>query len=156
MLNQFSMDEWNGCFRIATTRGHVSREGSSSTNNVYVLDSDLNVTGKLEGLAPGETIYSARFIGKRAYLVTFKKVDPFFVLDLSVPSDPKVLGALKIPGFSDYLHPYDENHVIGVGKNTVEADPGEGNFAWYQGMKVALFDVTDVANPQGDVQGRDR
>ncbi len=148
VLNQFSMDEWNGCFRIATTRGHVSREGSSSTNNVYVLDSDLNVTGKLEGLAPGETIYSARFIGKRAYLVTFKKVDPFFVLDLSVPSDPKVLGALKIPGFSDYLHPYDENHVIGVGKNTVEADPGEGNFAWYQGMKVALFDVTDVANPQ--------
>lgn len=148
VLNQFSMDEWNGSFRIATTRGHVSREGSNSTNNVYVLDSDLNVTGKLEGLAPGETIYSARFLGKRAYLVTFKKVDPFFVLDLSNPADPKVLGALKIPGFSDYLHPYDENHVIGVGKNTVEAAPGEGNFAWYQGMKVALFDVTDVANPK--------
>ena len=149
VLNQFSMDESSGYFRIATTVGHVSREGSNSTNNVYVLGPDLKVAGRLEGLAPGEKIYSARFLGNRAYLVTFKKVDPFFVLDLSDPANPKVLGALKIPGYSDYLHPYDENHVIGVGKNTVEASPEEGgNFAWYQGMKIAIFDVTDVANPK--------
>lgn len=149
VLNQFSMDESDGFFRIATTAGQVSREGSESTSNVYVLDRGLKITGKLEGLAPGERIYSARFLGKRAYLVTFKKVDPLFVLDLSDPAAPRVLGELKIPGYSDYLHPYDENHVIGVGKNTVEAAPEEGGtFAWYQGMKIALFDVTDVANPR--------
>jgi uncharacterized secreted protein with C-terminal beta-propeller domain len=148
VLNQFSMDESKGYFRIATTIGHVTREGSGSTNNVYILDAALNITGRLEGLAEGETIYSARFVGDRAYLVTFKKVDPFFVLDLSNPSHPEVLGALKIPGYSDYLHPYDENHVIGVGKNTVEADPAEGDFAWYQGIKIALFDVSNVADPK--------
>ncbi|MBU4302435.1 MAG: beta-propeller domain-containing protein, partial [Actinobacteria bacterium] len=70
------------------------------------------------------------------------------VLDLADPENPRVLGALKIPGYSDYLHPYDENHIIGIGKNTVEADPEESNFAWYQGMKIAVFDVSDVANPR--------
>ena len=148
VLNQFSMDEYDGSFRIATTMGHVSRSGSSTANNVYVLGPDLSMVGSLEGLAPGETIYSARFAGERAYLVTFKKTDPFFVLDLSDPSEPRVLGALKLPGYSDYLHPYDGNHVIGVGKNTVEADPREGDFAWYQGLKMALFDVSDVSRPR--------
>ena len=148
ILNQFSMDESRGYFRIATTRGHVSREGSSSTNNVYILDPGMKMAGRLEGLAPGESIYSVRFMGARAYLVTFKKVDPLFVLDLANPSHPRVLGELKIPGYSDYLHPYDETHIIGVGKNTVEAAPEEGGtFAWYQGMKIAIFDVSDVANP---------
>lgn len=149
ILNQFSMDESKGFFRIATTRGHVSREVATSTNNVYILAPDMKVAGSLEGLARGERIYSVRFMGDRGYMVTFKKVDPLFVLDLSNPSAPAVLGELKIPGYSDYLHPYDENHVIGVGKNTVEAAPEEGgNFAWYQGMKIAIFDVTDVANPK--------
>ncbi len=146
ILNQFSMDEEAGYFRIATMMGYVSQGQSDAQSNVYILDSDLNMTGKLEGLGIGEQMHSARFMGKRAYLVTFKKVDPFFVLDLSNPRDPKVLGTLKIPGYSDYLHPYDENHVIGVGKDTVAAE--EGNFAWYQGIKIAIFDVTDVANPK--------
>ncbi|NIP67558.1 hypothetical protein GWM83_02345, partial [Candidatus Bathyarchaeota archaeon] len=102
--------------------------------------------GRLEDLAPGEKIYSARFMGDRGYLVTFRKVDPLFVLDLSQPTNPKVLGKLKIPGYSDYLHPYDENHIIGVGKETVAAE--QGDFAWYQGVKISLFDVTDVEDPR--------
>ena len=147
ILNQFSMDEFSENFRIATTIGEVSRTGEdTSRNNVYVFGGDLKMKGKLEDLAPGEKIYSSRFIGKRAYLVTFKKVDPFFVIDLSNPENPKVLGKLKIPGYSDYLHPFDEDHIIGVGKEAVDAK--QGDFAWYQGMKMAIFDVTDVENPK--------
>lgn len=151
LLNQFSMDEHNGYFRVATTVGEVWN--GNSRNNVYVLDSELKQTGKLEDLAPGEKIYSARFMGDRLYLVTFKKVDPLFVIDLSNPSDPKVLGKLKIPGYSDYLHPYDETHIIGIGKEAVEASEEEAgqrnlNFAWYQGIKLSLFDVSDVGNPK--------
>lgn len=146
LLNQFSLDEYDGNLRVATTRGQAWDTKNPSQNNVYILAPDLKVRGKIEGIAPGETIYSARFMGKRGYLVTFKKVDPFFVFDLSNPDAPKILGKLKIPGFSDYLHPMDENHIIGVGKNA--ADAAEGAFAWYQGMKLAVFDVTDVANPK--------
>lgn len=145
ILNQFSMDEYNGYFRIATTIGHVSRTGGGSTNNVYVFNNNMNITGKLEDLAPGERIYSVRFMGEKGYLVTFKKIDPLFVIDLSDPNNPRVLGKLKIPGYSDYLHPYDENHIIGIGKETVEAE--QGDFAWYQGVKMAIFDVSDVENP---------
>jgi inhibitor of cysteine peptidase len=144
VLNQFSMDEHNGYFRVATTDQNW-RSGSSG-NNVYVMDEDLNIVGSLEKLAPGEEIYSARFIGGRCYLVTFKKVDPLFTIDLSDPENPTVLGKLKIPGYSDYLHPYDENTLIGIGKETVEAE--EGDFAWYQGVKISLFDVSDVQNPR--------
>ena len=150
VLNQFSMDENEGYFRVATTTGRLwwgwRRGAANQSSAVYVLDQSLRTVGKLEGLAPKEDIYSARFTGDRCYLVTFKKVDPLFVIDLKYPTAPKVLGKLKIPGYSNYLHPYDENHVIGLGKNTVEAE--EGNFAWYQGIKISLFDVTDVSNPK--------
>jgi len=147
-LNQFSMDEYEGNFRIATTTGHVARMASEATaaNHIYILDENMDMIGKLEDLAPGEKIYSARFMGKKGYLVTFKKVDPLFVIDLENPKDPKVLGKLKIPGYSDYLQPYDENHIIGIGKDAIDAE--EGDFAWYQGIKVALFDVSDVENPK--------
>jgi len=146
ILNQFSMDEYKDHFRIATTIGHVSQAGGGTSNNVYILDKNLQLVGSLTDIAPGEKFYSTRFMGDRGYLVTFKKVDPFFTIDLSDPQNPKILGKLKIPGYSDYLHPYDENHIIGIGKETVEAEGG--NFAWYQGMKMAIFDVTDVANPK--------
>lgn len=145
ILNQFSMDENDGYFRIATTSGNMWRDDEhTSKNNLYVLDNKLEVFGKLEGIAPGERIYSVRFMGDRAYMVTFKKVDPLFVLDLKKPSAPSVLGALKIPGYSDYLHPYDENHIIGFGKEA-ESDK---DWAYYQGMKIALFDVSDVTKPK--------
>ena len=139
VLNQFSMDEYDTHFRVATTTW-----GETTGNHVYILDMDLNIVGSLEGLAPGETIYSARFMGERGYLVTFKQVDPLFVIDLSDPNNPKELGYLKVTGYSDYLHPYDETHLIGVGKETTDA----GEFAWYQGVKISLFDVSDVNNPQ--------
>ncbi|MBU1103839.1 MAG: beta-propeller domain-containing protein [Nanoarchaeota archaeon] len=146
VLNQFSMDEFDGNFRIATTVGQVSRDSAGgSLNNLYVLDEELEIIGSVEDLAEGERIYSARLMGERAYLVTFKKVDPLFVIDLSNPREPEVLGYLKITGYSDYLHPYDENHVIGIGKET--AGGGE-HFSWYQGIKISLFDVSDVANPK--------
>jgi len=140
VLNQFSMDEYNGYFRVATTT-----HGEKPLNNVYVLNMALNTTGSLENLAPGETIYSARFMGERCYLVTFRNIDPLFVIDLSNPDAPKVLGELKITGYSSYLHPYDETHIIGIGKETVAE---REDFAWYQGVKIALFDVSDVSNPR--------
>ncbi|MFH0805134.1 MAG: beta-propeller domain-containing protein [Patescibacteria group bacterium] len=146
ILNQFSMDEFKEYFRIATTTGYISQQGGNATNNVFVLDKSLKQVGALTDLAPGEKFYSTRFMGDRAYLVTFKKVDPLFTVDLSDPTNPRVLGQLKIPGFSDYLHPYDDTHIIGVGKDTVESETG--NFAWYQGLKMAIFDVSDVANPK--------
>jgi uncharacterized secreted protein with C-terminal beta-propeller domain len=154
ILNQFSMDESGGFFRIATTKGSLFGEGElTSKNNMYVLDSDLEICGRLEDVAPGERIYSARFMGDRAYMVTFKKVDPLFVIDLKDPKNPTILGALKIPGYSDYLHPYDENHIIGFGKDTIELSnensrSKDGTTAYYQGMKIALFDVSDVNNPK--------
>ncbi len=149
IVNQFSMDEYDGYFRIATTTGDMWAEGEDiSKNNVYILDGQLQQVGALTGIAPGEQIYSVRFMGDRAYMVTFRNVDPFFVLDVSQPENPSVLGKLKIPGYSDYLHPYDENHIIGFGKETIEVKgSGEEPTAYYLGMKVALFDVTDVANP---------
>ncbi len=152
VLNQFSMDEYNGFFRIATTLGQVW-DSNPAKNNVYLLDSGMKQVGALEDLAPGEKIYSCRFMGDRCYLVTFKKVDPLFVIDLSNPSAPRVLGKLKIPGYSDYLHPYDATHLIGIGKdartpNRPLSVPRGLDFAWYQGVKMAIFDVSDVENPK--------
>ena len=150
VLNQFSMDEYKGKFRIATTSGQYQE---SQTNNLYVLNEDLTLASKIEGLAPQERIYSARFLGDRAYLVTFKSIDPLFVIDLK--GEAKVLGELKIPGYSDYLHPYDENHIIGIGKDVNESQdadkvhtPGAIYYTAVKGIKMSLFDVSDVKNPK--------
>lgn len=166
LLNQFSLGEFEGHLRVAT---HVSNpvffgmfeepvsvgvataaqdiEPPSDFNAVYVLKqsgSELEVTGSIENIAPNEEIHSARFIGDHGFLVTFRQIDPLFVLDLSDPTDPQVVGELKIPGFSDYLHPWGEDRLIGVGKASVPTDEG---FDWFQGVQLSLFDVSDWSNP---------
>ncbi|MBN1861711.1 MAG: beta-propeller domain-containing protein [Candidatus Thermoplasmatota archaeon] len=154
ILNQFSMDEHNGFFRIATTSGNNWGEGSQTSNNIYILDENLKQVSEIENIAPGESIYAARFLGDRAYLVTFVQVDPLFTIDLSDPYNPQILGELKIPGYSEYLHPYDETHIIGIGKEvdpTIDDDkihtPGAVYYTAILGLKIALFDVSDINNP---------
>ena len=145
LLNQFSMDQSGDRFRVATTTEiYTQYDGTIRSNAVYVLDENLEVVGELEEIAPEESIFSARFMDDRLYLVTFQQIDPFFVIDLSSDT-PKILGELKIPGFSNYLHPYDEEHVIGVGRDTKEMDNGR---VQQLGIKIALFNVADVKNPK--------
>jgi uncharacterized secreted protein with C-terminal beta-propeller domain len=144
LLNQFSMDESGNRFRITTTTDSFSRSGSITSNNVYVLDDNLNHVGSLTKIAPDERIYSARFMGDKLFLVTFKQVDPFFVIDLSSDT-PKILGALKIPGFSNYLQPYDKDHIIGIGRDTKENQWGG---VQTNGVKISMFDVSDFNNPK--------
>lgn len=136
LLNQFALDEYNGDLRVAVTVNPAWWGVGETANDVYVLGSDLRVKGSVTDLALGERVYAARFLGDTGYLVTFKQVDPFFVLDLSVPTAPKVAGELKIPGYSAYLEPLGNDMVLGVGR--------EGS-----GVKLALF---DVSNPKAPVE----
>ena len=158
VLNQFSMDEYGDYFRIATTEWTEEAQNISITKplstpiiislqstNVYTLDMNLSIVGRLENISVGENFHAARFVGDRCYLVTFQKTDPLFVVNLKDPTSPTILGNLTVSGYSDYLQPYDENHLIGVGKETVEAE--SGYFAWYQGIKISIFDVSNVSNP---------
>ena len=144
LLNQFSMDENDDRLRVATTtETHIQHKGTVRSNAVYVLDENLDIVGGLDQIAPDESIFSARFIDDRLYMVTFQQIDPFFVIDLSTDT-PEILGELKIPGFSNYLHPYDEQHIIGVGRDTEVVG---GNAVRQLGVKIALFNVADVSNP---------
>jgi inhibitor of cysteine peptidase len=129
LLNQFSMDENGQYLRVATTSSWTAMK-----NSVYVLGPDLSVVGALKGIAPGERIYSARFVGDTLYLVTFRQMDPLFVIDLSVPSSPAVLGELVMPGFSSYLQPIDKNHLFGIGSES-------------SNVKVSVYDVTNPMKP---------
>src|SRR5438132_4165639 len=154
VLNQFSMDEYNEYLRIATTNCCSQSGGpmplayapvSQQETNVYVFDKGLHSTGKLEGLSPGEQIYSARFMGDKAYLVTYKRTDPLFVIALQDPARPKVLGQLNVTGVSDYLQPYDETHLIGIGQSGT--DVTWENAVRFTGLKISLFNVTDPNQP---------
>ena len=154
VLNQFSMDEYNGYLRIATTYCCSQSGGpmplahapvSQQETNVYVLDRSLHSTGKLEGLSPGEQIYSARFVGDKAYLVTYKRTDPLFVIALQDPFRPAVLGQLDVTGVSDYLQPYDEMHLVGIGQ--AGTDVAWENAVRFTGLKISLFNVTDPKQP---------
>ena len=149
LLNQFSMDEYKGVFRVVTTLsggtetigdGVVSYEPWETVNCLYTLDGEMRLLGKVEGLAKGEQVYSVRFCGDIGYFVTFRQIDPLFAVDLTDPASPKVLSALKIPGFSEYLHPYAPGLLFGFGR---QADPYTGEV---RGLKLSMFDVSDPAD----------
>lgn len=154
VLNQFSIDERDGAIRVATTEQRSVRTwisddekvrpfiNSFSVNHVYAVKPKgeaLKVVGDVGDLAPGERIFSTRFVGTKGYVVTFRQIDPLFVVDLANPEQPKVLGQLKIPGFSEYMHPLDEGHLLTIGRDT------EGNVR--QGIAIQIFDVTDPVKP---------
>lgn len=130
LQDQFSMDEKDGLLRVATSSSWTNR-----SSNVFVLNEQLNVIGFLEGIAPSEVVTSSRFVGDTLYLVTFRSRDPLFVIDLSKPTKPTVLGELTIPGFSSYLHPVDANHILGIGSENGS-------------VKLSLFDVSDPMKPK--------
>ncbi len=143
VLNQFSLDEEGDFFRVATTTQGFDGNQFHTENNVFVLAAEgdtLNVVGSLEDLAPGETIHSARFFADEGFVVTFRRIDPLFALDLSDPTDPQVAGVLKIPGYSSYLHPVGEDHLLAIGRDADE----NGRV---RGLQVSLFDVSDLSAP---------
>jgi len=132
-LNQFALDKYEGTLRVATT---IPRAGDAkSTNQLHVLDSEtLEQEDEVTGMGEDQRIYSVRYVDDTAYMVTFRQVDPFYVIDFEEPTDPELLGELKLPGFSNYLHPVDDQTVLGIGKED-------------RHVKAALFDVSDPTNP---------
>lgn len=155
LLNQFSLDEYEGHLRAVTTvdsmsyrvlkddkgtlKDYSSSETSPTTNSLYVLDDQLNTVGSIEGVAKDEQVYSVRFDGPVGYFVTFKQVDPLFAVDLSDPTSPTVKSALKIPGFSTYLHPYGLDRLLGLGRDATAAGR-------VSDMKLSMFDTVDPYN----------
>ncbi len=140
LLNQFSLDEYQNYLRVATTIGESGfwRWGmgrQASVSDVYVLDKNLKIVSSVKDLGRGERIYAVRFLGKRGYVVTFRQIDPFYIIDLSSPTRPLLAGELKIPGYSSYLHPLTKDLVLGIGK--------EGSQ-----VKISLFSVKDANNPR--------
>ena len=145
-MNQYSMDEdASGNFRIVTQKYAWSSGTNQNSTELTVVSPSGKVIGKLSGIAPGENFQSARFIADRLYLVTFQQIDPLFVIDVSAAKSPKILGKLKIPGYSTYLHPYDSERLIGIGYDTYT-----NKWAGTQngGLKVDLYNVKDVKNPK--------
>ena len=152
VLNQFSMDEHKGFFRIVTMIDTIWFMDVMPSANLYVLNGKLEKIGGVENISPGEQVYSARFNDEKAFIVTFKRVDPFFIVDLSDPYNPTILGELKIPGYSLYLHPVDETHVIGVGREINETmiqndDSSILPYSAIGGVKISLFNISNPCNP---------
>jgi uncharacterized secreted protein with C-terminal beta-propeller domain len=151
LKNQFSIDEYKGAFRIVTTvQTYITKiytDGEDTydyvnlrANALYTLDGNLNVLGRIEDVAKDEVVYSVRFDGDIGYFVTFRQVDPLFAVDLSDPRAPRIIGSLKIPGFSDYMHVYKDGLLFGFGH---DADEKDGRV---RGLKLSMFDVSDPAN----------
>ncbi|MGL4606759.1 MAG: beta-propeller domain-containing protein [Eubacteriaceae bacterium] len=153
LLNQFSMDIYNGNLRIVTTDNNFGimpllvddaamapSEPAVSSNHLYILDEHFEILGNLTNIAPGEQLYAVRFMEDTGYFVTFKQVDPLFTVDLRNPENPQIIGALKIPGFSNYLHPWSENLLLGFGQNVSE-ETGEN-----LGLKLSMFNLSDKEN----------
>lgn len=138
LLNQFAADEHGDYLRVVTRSWHDGQK-------LFVLrqyGAKLHIVGESEPLAPGEELHSVRFDGDRAFVVTFRKVDPLFVIDLSDPNQPSIKGELKIPGFSDYLQVIDEHHVLGIGRG---ADEAKGLF---EELQISVFDVSKLSDPE--------
>jgi len=149
ILNQYSMSEYEGVLRVATTTGpwFGIMERNEPANHVFVLAENngaLEVIGSIDDIAAGEEIQSARFVGSRGFLVTFEQIDPLFTLDLSDPSDPRVVGELKVPGFSTFIVPMGADHLLTVGQYIPEGE------LFRRGVQLSIFDVSDFANPQLD------
>jgi uncharacterized secreted protein with C-terminal beta-propeller domain len=142
-INQFALSEHNDILRIATTEG-FSWQRENTNNSIYTLKEQnelLPIQGVLSGLGKeGESIQSVRFMGNRAFIVTFRQTDPFYTIDMSDPTEPKKMGELKVNGYSAYLHPVGENMILGFGRDA--SSNGE-----VQGIKIELFDISDFANP---------
>ena len=134
----FAINDYQGKLRVLTTDSNFI--GGESTNQLYLFDEKLKATGKLEDIAPGEEIYSARYLGDKAYFVTYRNMDPLFAVDLSDDTNPKILGELKITGFSEYLHFWGEDKLVGIG---YETDPDTGA---QEGLKITMFDISDPAD----------
>lgn len=145
VLNQFSMDEFNGYFRIVSTvvcmeyditkEGEKIWDGENIYQSVYIMDDNLNIVGNIEGIAENETVRSVRFMDDRVYFVTFRNTDPLFVVDLSIPESPVILDELKVTGFSEYLHDWGDGLLLGIGE---EVDPQTGITI---GAKLSMFDT---------------
>ncbi len=155
LLNQFSIDEYKEHFRFVLTETKVTEEGAvtnngstvtkiadttTTVNSLIILNSDLKETGKITDIAPTERVYSVRFMGDTAYFVTFRETDPLFSVDVRNPNNPKIIGALKIPGFSNYLFPYGEGKLLGIGQDADENTGRVGN------MKLSMFNISNPAN----------
>lgn len=136
VTDDFATNEYDGYLRVLTTRW----SGNTQDNCIYVLNQDMEIVGKADGLAEGESIYSARFMGNTGYFVTYRQVDPLFSVDFTDPENPKILGELKVTGFSEYLHFYGENRLLGIGWET---DPDTGT---RKGLKLSMFDISDPSD----------
>jgi inhibitor of cysteine peptidase len=139
ILNQFSLDEYNGFFRVATSRFATIDGTNTQSDDVYVLNQNLTQVAALRNIAPGENIYAVRFDGDTGYVVTFQQVDPLFVISFQNITNPVIKSALKVSGYSDYLQPIPGGYLIGVGKDAVPSSTG--NFSYYLGLKLSLFRV---------------
>ena len=143
-LSSFSFDERDGALRVATTTGHApSPDARSAVTVLRPVSGGLAEVGRVDGLAPGEDIRAVRFDDARGFVVTFKKTDPLFALDLADPAAPRVAGELVVPGFSTYMQLMDPAHLLTLG---YDADD-QGGFAWFQGLQLQIFDVADLASP---------
>ena len=152
--DQFALDEKQGVVRVTTTEqksGPPLSEGrQNEVSHVYVLRSGaegLSLIGDAGPIAPGEQLYSTRYVGDKAYVVTWHVKDPLFVIDLKDPTRPTVLGELKIPGFSEYMHPLDDTHLLTIGRETDAAGQQHTDAGYWYGLSIQVFDVTDPLNP---------
>jgi len=149
VLNQFSMNEYNGYFQVATSRIATINGNATESDDVYVLNQNMSQVSALQNIAPGENLYAVRFVGDMGYVVTFEQIDPLFAISFADVTHPVILSALKVNGYSDYLQPLFSNYLLGVGKDTVASSTG--NFAYYLGLKLSLFHVA-ANGSSSDVQ----